>query len=79
MAFGVILATLAAGLLAVRMVRQREFHIDRLWIMPTAVLIVTAFGLYGSAMTLTAMMAIAAGTLAGVVLGVLRDVENGSG
>jgi hypothetical protein len=72
MSFGTILAAVAAVLLSVRMVRQREFHINRMWIMPTAVLVVAAFGLSGSAMTPTVLLAIAIGTLAGVALGVLR-------
>jgi len=67
-----ILVAAAAVLLAIRMVRQRIFRVNRLWIMPAAVLILVAFGLRGTAVTPLALSAIAAGLLAGAALGVWR-------
>jgi hypothetical protein len=67
-----LLIAAAAVLLAVRIVKQREFHVNRLWIMPTLVVIVAGFGLSGASVSATSIAAIAAGILVGISLGVFR-------
>jgi hypothetical protein len=67
-----ILAAAVAVLLAVRMMRQRTFHVSRLWIMPAAILIVVAFGLRGTPLSSLALAAIVAGLAAGAGLGIWR-------
>jgi hypothetical protein len=67
-----ILLAAAAVLLAVRMMRQRSFHVSRLWIMPTAVLILVGFGLYRTSLSSLGVAAVAGGILAGAALGVWR-------
>lgn len=67
-----LLIAAAAVLLAFRMIKQREFHVDRLWIMPVLVLIVAGFGLSGASRSASGAAAIAAGLLAGAILGFVR-------
>jgi hypothetical protein len=67
-----IVMAAVAVLLAVRMMRQRSFHVSRLWIQPTVVLILVGFGLYRTSMTPLAVVAIAGGILAGTALGIWR-------
>jgi hypothetical protein len=54
------------------MMRQRSFHVSRLWIMPTAVLILVGFGLYGTSVSTLSVGAIAGGIVAGAALGIWR-------
>jgi sterol desaturase/sphingolipid hydroxylase (fatty acid hydroxylase superfamily) len=67
-----IFAAIAAVLLAIRMTRQRAFRVNRLWIMPTAVLIVVAIGLSRTPVSSVGLAAMAAGLAAGAVLGFWR-------
>ncbi len=72
MTANMVILAVAAVLLAVRMTRRRSFQVNRLGVMPTAVLIVVAFSLVGTTLSSLAMAAIATGLLAGAVLGFWR-------
>jgi hypothetical protein len=67
-----LLIAAVAVLLAVRMMKQREFHVNRLWIMPALVVIVAGFALSGASGSPASLAAIAAGILAGIALGLFR-------
>lgn len=67
-----IMVAAAAVFLAVRMMRQRAFRVNRLWIQPAVVLAVVAIALLGAAPSPLFFEATAAGAIAGIVIGVLR-------
>jgi hypothetical protein len=65
-----IVAAIAAALLALGMIRQREFRVNRIGIQPVAVTIMLVFGLYGSSESPSFLTAIALGVCVG--LGIVR-------
>ena len=67
-----LLTAVVAVLFAIRMTRQRSFHVNRLWIMPTVVLIVLTVSLYGAPLSSFGLAAGAAGLVIGAALGVWR-------
>ncbi len=68
----ILVSVAVAILIAFRQLRQRAFSVSRLWVMPVIIIAVVALSFKKLDISLVGFLVILAGTVAGVLLGLMR-------